>query len=201
MKTSAGLLIAAIALGGCGHVPVIEDGLDLPARRDRLEAISAWTMRGRLAVNTGERAFQGRFEWRQDVDDLMLLVRGPFGASVFEISGSPEFLTLRARGESWQLNDPEVELSQLIGWWLPVTSLNTWLIGLPDKLFESDSAIERDGVLVSLEQRLWQLQYRRYQLAEGLLLPRRIDMSHESLQLRLTVDTWNSLPEASSSLN
>ena len=70
------------------------------------------------------------------------------------MSGPPNRLTVRARGETWQLADPETELSALLGWWLPVTSLRAWLIGLPDPLYESRETIGADGLLHELEQQL-----------------------------------------------
>lgn len=191
MKPALALLGAVIALAGCGTLPVADDGLRYDERRARLESLSGWEMRGRLAVDTGERAFQGRFQWRQDEDRLQLSVRGPFGAGSFEVAGSPQAMTLRARGESWTLVDPETELSDLVGWWVPVASLNAWLLGLPDGLFDARPQFDRDGRLVALEQRLWRLEYGGYELVEGLLVPGSIDMSHDALRLSLTVDDWN----------
>lgn len=190
------LLGTALMLGACVHVPVADDGRGYDERRELLESLSGWEMRGRLAVDTGERAFQGRFAWRQDHDQLALSVRGPFGAGSFEIAGSPEAMTLRARGESWTLVDPETELSDLVGWWVPVGSLGAWLIGVPDRLFDARPQFDPDGQLVALEQRLWRLDYGAYQLSEGVLVPRSIQLSHDALRLSLTVDAWNPIGAA-----
>ena len=194
------LLGTALILSACMHVPVVDDGLGYDERRELLESLPGWEMRGRLAVDTGERAFQGRFAWRQDQDRLALSVRGPFGAGSFEIAGSPEAMTLRARGESWTLVDPETELSDLVGWWVPVGSLGAWLVGVPDRLFEARPQFDPDGQLVALEQRLWRLDYGAYQLSEGVLVPRSIQLSHDALRLSLTVDAWNPAAAASDAL-
>jgi outer membrane lipoprotein LolB len=184
-------LIAALAAWSCAHVPLEEsDGLDFETRRARLEAVERWEMRGRLAVDTGEQAFQGRFQWRQDAGALLLSIRGPFGNSVVEISGSPDALTVRARGETWRMADAEVELSEVLGWWLPVTSLDAWLLGLPDAEFEARTRFAAAGVLATLDQRLWHVDYDGYRLADDVLVPGRIEMRHETLRLRLTVDDW-----------
>ncbi len=190
------LLGAALVLGACIRLPVADDGRGYDERRELLESLSGWEMRGRLAVDTGERAFQGRFAWRQDRDQLALSVRGPFGAGSFEIAGSPEAMTLRARGESWTLVDPETELSDLVGWWVPVGSLGAWLVGVPDRLFDARPQFDPDGQLVALEQRLWRLDYGAYQLSEGVLVPRSIQLSHDALRLSLTVDAWNPIGAA-----
>ena len=177
-------------LGGCAHLQVGEDGLSYPERQARLEAIDAWEMNGRIAINTGESAFQGRFQWHQSAGSIELSIRGPLGAGILQVAGPPERLTVRARGRTWELSDPEPELSALLGWWLPVRSLNAWLLGFSDPMYSSDEEFGPGPALQTLEQRLWQLTYESYQLSEGLLLPRHVGLTHASLELRVTIDRW-----------
>lgn len=188
------LAVVSLAwLGGCAHLPVGEDGLSYPERQARLEAVDTWEMNGRIAIDTGERAFQGRFQWHQSADSIELSIRSPLGAGILEVAGPPDRLQVRARGETWELSDPEPELSALLGWWLPVRSLKAWLLGYSDPLFASKEELGPGRALRSLEQRLWQLTYDSYQLSQGLMLPRRIDLSHGHLELRVIVDRWQPL--------
>jgi outer membrane lipoprotein LolB len=190
------VIAAGLLLSACANLPVGNDGLSLARRQASLDAVPAWEMRGRLAVDTGERAFQGSFSWRQDADALDLAVRGPLGAGVLHVAGTPAELTFTARGETRKLTDPESELSALLGWWLPVASLHAWLLGLPDADYRASTEPGTDGTLAALEQRLWRVAYPAYQLAPlegtpmGVLVPRRIDMQHGELMLRLTIDDW-----------
>jgi outer membrane lipoprotein LolB len=193
---AAASLFAAALLAGCATQPVGTDGRSFDDRRVTLEAIGSWQMRGRLTVDTGDRAFQGRFNWRQDAATLELIVRGPLGQGVLEVAGPPNALTVTARGETRTLADPESELSALVGWWLPIGSLPAWLLGLPDRGFRATTEPGGDGTLAALEQRLWHVAYRAYQLADGadaarsVLVPRRIDLTHADLALHLTIDEW-----------
>ena len=183
-------------LGGCASLPTGTDGLSLAQRREKLESVAAWEMRGRLVVDTGERAFQGSFNWRQRDDALELVVRGPLRNGVLQVSGRPNALTVTARGETRTLTDPETELSELIGWWLPVASLPDWLLGFPDGGFGAVTELGRDGTLAALEQRLWHVAYPAYGLAplaatgEEVLVPSRIDLTNGDLTLKLTIDDW-----------
>ena len=195
-RLACSALLAAALLGGCAHLPTGSDGRNLDQRRGILEAVSAWEMRGRLTVDTGERAVQGRFNWRQDADALELVVRNPLGAGILRVEGPPDAMTVTARGETRTLTDPETELSELVGWWLPVASLRDWLLGFPDRNFRADTVAGADGTLASLEQRLWRVDYPAYGLAatsgtgNQVLVPRRIDMSYGALTLKLTIDDW-----------
>ena len=192
----AALLAVATLLPACATLPVGSDGLSYDERRHALEALDTWEMRGRLAVDMGDRAFQGRFNWRQKADALDLLVRGPLGNGVLQVAGTPNALQVTARGETRTLEDPESELSELLGWWLPVASLPAWLLGLPDEQFRAATEPGADGTLAAIEQRLWHVAYPAYRLtpmtgaANGMLIPRRIDLAHGELKLRLTIDDW-----------
>ncbi len=194
--------IAALLLlvGACASLPEISDGLSLDQRRERLSAIGSWEMRGRIAIDTGEDAYQGRFNWWQDHDELALLIRGPFGAGSVEITGTVDELTVRSRRESWILDDAETELSELLGWWIPVGSLNAWLLGLPDAAYPARTAVS-DGVIDELEQRAWTLDYAEYQNAAGLLVPRTIDLKYGALKLVVTIDDWVNRDEDEPRLN
>jgi outer membrane lipoprotein LolB len=196
MKRRLLSVAAALVLSACATLPTGSDGLSYEARRGALEAVGAWEIRGRLAVDTGERGFQGSFDWRQQADALDLSVRGPLGAGVLQVVGTPSSMMFTARGETRTLTDPERELSALLGWWLPVGSLHAWLLGLTDPGFRASIENGTGGTLAGFEQRLWRISFPTYQLAmlagdgNGVLIPRRIDLAHGDLKLRLTIDDW-----------
>lgn len=193
---AAHALLGAALLGGCASLPTGTDGLSLAQRRATLESVQAWEMRGRLTIDTGDRAGQFRFNWRQDDDALELVVRNPLGAGILRVSGQADALSVTARGETRTLTDPETELSELIGWWLPVASLPNWLLGFPDDGFQATTAVGRDGTLAALDQRLWHVAYPAYGLApiaatgNEILVPSKIDLTHGELTLKLTIDAW-----------
>jgi outer membrane lipoprotein LolB len=190
-------LLALGVLGGCAHLPTGTDGLNLEQRREALQSVGDWEMRGRLTVDTGEDRVQGSFNWRQHDDALELVVRGPLRNGILRVEGPPNAMTVTARGETRTLTDPETELSELVGWWLPVASLPDWLLGFPDRNFRADTVSGADGTLASLEQRRWRVDYPAYGLAatsggtgSEVLVPRRIDMTHGELKVKLTIDDW-----------
>ncbi|HSG63659.1 MAG TPA: lipoprotein insertase outer membrane protein LolB [Gammaproteobacteria bacterium] len=197
MTRRQALVATALALGalsGCAHVRPGDDAMTYAQRRDFLAALDSWELRGRIAIDNGQEAFQGRFQWSQRPDGLALTVRSPLGTSVLRVSGPEDRLTLEARGESRELTDPEYQLSAMLGWWLPVTSFKSWLLGMPDPGYGAREALGADGRLATLQQRLWQLSYASYQLMGGVLLPRRIDLTHEQLEFRVFVDSWAPAP-------
>ncbi len=186
------LIAAALLAAACApRLELEHDGLRFDERRARLAAASSWRMQGRLTIDTGARAAPGRFSWIQEGDVSTLLVRGPLGGGVLEVTGSPDEMVMTARGERRVLTDPEADLSALLGWWMPVESLDAWLLGLPDARYPAETRVGRADVLERLEQRLWRVEYERYQLIDGILVPQRIRMTHETLDVRVTIDDWS----------
>ena len=189
---AAVFLFAAALAAGCRTLPVADDGLAFETRRAELLAAGSWSLRGRLAVETEDsRGFSGSFSWLQRGERSTLTVRGPLGGGVLEVDGTPQEMRLTVRGEEHVLQDPEIDLSTQVGWWIPVESLGEWLRGLPDARFPAVADHRGPaGAITALEQRGWRVDYLEYRLADGLLLPRRLTLAHEGLELRLSVDDF-----------
>jgi outer membrane lipoprotein LolB len=162
-----GLLALA---AGCAHIPVGTDGLSFAERRDRLLALDRWQLQGRIAVDTGERAFQGGFQWLLEPAGISLTVRGPLGAGAVRVEGNADRLLVTTRGE--------------------VQSLRYWLLGLPDPAYAASTEFGRDGVVAELSQRLWDVSYDDYMLAAQVLMPQRIGLRHGELNMRVTLDRF-----------
>ena len=196
MRGRAIALVAALAAAGCAPMALVNDGLDSAQRRARPEAMANWQIDGRLAIDTGKRAFLGRFKWQESDRHLLLAVHGPLGAGSVRIEGTAQDLTVAARGRTWRLTDPEADLSRLVGWWVPVASLDSWLRGLPDADYPARTSRGRYGTLTSLLQRRWQLRFSDYAVKSSVLLPTKIVMANGPLQIKLSVDAFTSAPPA-----
>lgn len=190
------LVGAALVLVGCAHTVLVDDELGYERRQRQLEAISDWSIGGRLTVDTGERGYQARFSWQQHDGELELEVRGLLGARSFRIEGDETRLTVQSRGETEVLTDPELQLSEMLGWWLPVTSVEHWLLGRPDPDYPADTVRGTFDTLSMLNQREWAIRYEEYQVADGRLIPRHIVLSDAPLTLQLFVTDWESAADA-----
>lgn len=191
MKSGAALSGAALLLLGCVHTAAIDDGLGFAERQARIEAVDDWSLGGQLIIDTGERRDRMRIVWEQQGERLRLTVRGlVIGAGSVRIEGDAGRLVIEARGEARVLDDPEVGLMEELGWWLPVTSLEHWLLGLPDPGFPARTDYGPAGAVETLRQRDWRIDYEEYQLAGGLLVPRSLRLTHQALDLRLSGISW-----------
>ncbi|MGD2167990.1 MAG: lipoprotein insertase outer membrane protein LolB [Gammaproteobacteria bacterium] len=191
--------VAALLLGGCATPPAdtaAPPDLSFAERELQLRAVPSWEMRGRIAVDTGSDAWQGRFTWWQDTDALRVFIRGPLNTRPVEISGNGDALTVRVQRETRILDDPESQLSELLGWWLPITSLPNWLLGLPDDRYPAATMVLANARLSTLAQRAWQLEYGEYAHQDFAQIPASIRLTNAPLELIVTIDAWNPLSSA-----
>jgi outer membrane lipoprotein LolB len=184
MKRRLALGLMLMWLASCSHTPPRQASLPLAD-------LDAWQMRGRIAVARGKEGFNGRFVWHQDLGTMLLRIRGPLGVGGIEVSGAPGRYTVLHRGETLSLDDPETELSALVGWWLPVNSLSAWLRALPDENFPFEAERDAEGQLVRLEQRGWRAEYPSYRQREAHLLPERILLNNGEVRVRVVVDKFD----------
>lgn len=195
MKLRLAVVSFGLLLSGCARLPVLEDDrLGFIGRQDELEAIAAWDMLGGIAIDDGERAYQARFDWWQRDDELELFVRNRLpGTPRLRVTGNRQSLRVESRGDTEVLTDPEIQLSEMLGWWLPVTSAEHWLLGRPDPDFPSQSTAGEFDTLRTLNQRDWSISYEEYQLAEGRLIPRRMILTWAPLELTIRILDWESV--------
>jgi len=189
------MILALTALGaGCVTPPerAPMTGVDWLERREMLQEIEEFRMEGRLSLNTGRRGYSGTVSWEQNDDIVDFRFRGPFGFGGFRIHGDPEQLRVKTTaGDELLLRDPEREMTERFGWSLPVHSMRYWILGVPDPALPASEVPGEDGPLESLEQSGWLLLYDSYSEAEGLLLPRRLDMERGEVRIRVMADRWN----------
>ena len=193
MRAQTALGTLALALTACARLPVLDDGLGFEQRQSELGAIADWDIRGGIAVDDGERAYQARFTWQQRGEELELVVRSRVpGTRSFRIAGDETRIAVESRGETQILTDPELQLSEMLGWWMPVNSAEHWLLGRPDPDFPTATSPGTNDTLASLDQRDWRVAYDEYQMAEGRLVPRVIRLAHAPLELTLRILDWES---------
>lgn len=184
MKLLAGLL-AVLLLAGCAAIPA-------PGSSHSAAAISAWQLNGRVSLTRGEEGWHAGLYWQEQADAFQLRISGPLGQGGFQLGGDGHGVVLvDADGQTFAAQDADALLAQVTGWQLPVMGLRYWIRGLPEPAAGRARATrDESGQLRRLEQSGWAINYKRYQIVDGISLPDNLQLVHDDVSVRIVIDQW-----------
>lgn len=192
---NARLAACAVALLAAGCATLPPGAGDWPARREALQALTGWTLTGRVAVAAGGEGFSGGLRWRQDGSRTDIDMRGPLGGTALAIRVDGDALTVTgADGKTMDGEEARRATADYVGAPLPLPQLRFWLVGAPAPGSAFRETLGADARLAALEQAGWQVRYTRYAAAGRQVLPERIELCAGDVRLRLAVSAWRFEP-------
>lgn len=162
----------------------------------QLAGIEQFSIQGRIGVQTNSKGFSGSLQWQhnRNSDDINLF--SPLGSQVANIRKTPDQVILKdASGKQFSAIDAETLTQQTLGWKLPLKGLTDWAIGRPAQSPIQSSSWNEQGQLIRLEQDGWNIEYDNYQQQGAYILPGKIYLKSDKLNLKLLVEKWNNQAE------
>ncbi|HRE30494.1 MAG TPA: lipoprotein insertase outer membrane protein LolB [Candidatus Berkiella sp.] len=161
----------------------------------QLDAINQWQAEGRLAVTQGNKGGNASFVWQQQGDFYQIKIFGPFGAKSAYIIGSPHHVELKeANGKVSTARTPEALLNKVAGWHVPLSGLRYWMRGTPVSQVKVNSKQFNDkGLLASLEQQGWHVEYQEYHRSAFAPLPSKILLTNGQVKVKMIINDWKQL--------
>ncbi len=186
------LLLPLLLLAGCATAPLTPEGADAWLRRQaQVAALDTWTLQGRFSLTLENEAWHANLHWQEQSGRYTLRVSTPLGQGAALIEGGPGAVTIQLPdGTRDEAPDAETLLTRHLGWQLPVDGLQWWIRGLPAPATSYRPGFDAEGRLERLEQDGWRIDYREYTTVDGLLLPRKVFLTRDRLDLRLVVSEW-----------
>ena len=195
------LLFLAQILGACATTPPAEEQPLVPPSSEQVRAwhqhlqsvnqITAWSLAGRIVVNTEEDGWNGELYWSQRADGYGIQFSAPFGQGAFQLDGSVKGVEMRfSDGKTFQAADAESLLVEQLGWHLPLAGFQYWVTGIPTPESASVLNYGPDGRLASLQQDQWKVTYPEYSAIGGVMMPRKVFLENHELSVRLVIDRW-----------
>jgi outer membrane lipoprotein LolB len=190
---------AAILLlvGGCATGPRPQPNENESARREALQALAAWSFRGRVAVAAGNDGFSGGLQWQQSGSNAEVSLHGPLGGEALRIHvDGANYVVETPDGASYDGESAQRLLAQRIGASrpLPIQDMRYWLIGVPAPGTPHEETLGTDQRLLSLTQSGWLIRYGTFESVGAYSLPQRIEMTTEGLRLRVAATDWQLPP-------
>ncbi|HEY9210523.1 MAG TPA: lipoprotein insertase outer membrane protein LolB [Methylotenera sp.] len=187
---------------GCVSVPATKTEPSTTAQALRaqhlqqLASIQQFSIQGRIGVQTNGKGFSGSLQWQHNNAEDIIDLYSPLGSQVASIKKTADQVTLTdSSGKSFSAADAETLTQQTLGWKLPLTGLSDWSIGRPTQSPIQSSSWNEQGLLTNLDQDGWKIEYDNYAQQDAYMLPGKIFLKSDKLNLKLLVEKWNSLEQ------
>lgn len=188
-----------LALAGCAVAPTAPPASSasqtLKAQHlQKLANIRQFTLQGRIGVQTNSKGFSGSLQWQHNSQDDEIALYSPLGSQVASISKTPDQVTLiDSSGKIYTAVDAETLTQDTLGWKLPLAGLADWSIGRPTASPVQNSVWNELGLLTNLDQDGWKIEYSNYEQQGDYMLPGKIFLKSDKLNLKLLVEKWHQL--------
>lgn len=189
---ASGFCLLLILLSGCAQRPLRPE--THTEHHPAAAAPSHWRLEGKLAVTDGRESGSGRLTWAQQGDEYTIVMRAPVSGQSWRLSGNDGYSQLEGvRPAPVVGNSAQQLLRRELGWEMPVGEMANWIfaVGLSDRAITHRDA---QGAPLKVRDSGWQLEYRDWQLADGVRYPRRITARRGEYQVRLAIQRWRRVP-------
>ena len=138
---------------------------------------SSWTLVGKRAYALEENT-SANLDWNQTPYYFRMLISGPFGGGRSVLEGREGRFSLTTSEGRFEAETPEALMEEQLGWSLPVRAMPDWVRGLPGDHASYQLETDELGFPSHLQQYGWEIDYRDWEQAEGMWLPRRLVMNY-----------------------
>lgn len=179
------MLLGTLLLGGCATPP-----LRLPAASMTQQAPEVFELNGRIGVRHEGQGFSGNLSWRHRANEDEIQLRSPLGQTVARIERKSEIVTLETQDGHYTAKSPAELTEQVLGWRLPLEGMQYWVLAHPSPDGMAETERDESMRITRLRQQEWVIEYMDYRMEGKYVLPSRIVMRNDTLELKLVVDSW-----------
>lgn len=194
LAARVGVLMLLAALSACAVKAPRVDGDWRPVQGLEPADVRNFQLAGRLAVSDGRDGGSAGFLWTQRGDRFEVELRQPVSQRTWRLSGDHHGALLEG-GDDGPRRGPSAEalLQEMLGWQVPVASLQAWVRGLASDDSPAQELVrDEQGRLSRLAQDGWQVEYRDW-LGDSDW-PLRINASRPPYSVRLVIRDWAAEP-------
>lgn len=195
MRSFFWLFLFLPILNACTSVDLKEPGFEnRPAYQQRaglLNAVEAWGLVGKISLDDGDRGGSGKLRWNVEPGQSELSFHGAMGRGAWRLHSGPEGASLQmADGTEQSAANVNELIADNVGWPVPLDALHWWARGLAAPGFAENEEIGPGGLLISLNQFGWQVNFTRYAAVKGIELPVRLNAKRNDYRVKLAINRW-----------
>ena len=183
------LAFVLIFLSGCAGNPALRK-ID-PDRAIPLSDLNHWQLNARVAITTPEDNVTASLNWQKDQLLFDFFLSGPFGVTIAHLIQQENSASLKIPDTDKLTHyDAERLLQQTLGWDFPIHALSYWVKGLPSGQPGEVVSYNDKGQISKISLDQWQIDFSKYRLYQGYLLPKMIKATHPNISLKVVAKKW-----------
>lgn len=155
-----------------------------------VQAEAPFAFNGRVAIKHDGENSSANLRWVHSAKEDEILLFAPLGQTVARIHRDAQGVTLEESGKQYFAQDAEGLTRRVLGWELPLSGLQYWVVAMPAHDGAADIQRDANGQIAVLRQDGWKIDYSRYASPDKNGLPLRLVLQREKLEIRLLIDEW-----------
>ena len=180
------LWLLPLGLLGCASAPPAPPSVTHPAQAEH----APFVMSGRIAVKHDGGRSSATVRWTHSAGADEILLFAPLGQTVARIHREGQRVMLDTPDKHYVAQDAGELTQQVLGWRLPLSDLQYWILALPAPAGTFDIERDGNGQISILWQHGWTVSYTRYATPAPDSLPLRLVLQREGLEIQLLIDEW-----------
>ena len=189
------LFFLVLTLNACTSVSVKDpDFVNKEIYEDRtsqLNATGVWGLVGKISLDDGDDGGSGRLQWSVEPGHSELDFHGAMGRGAWHLQiGQDGVLLKMADGTEQAADDVNDLIQDRMGWPIPLDALQWWVRGLVAPGVIESETYGSEGLLTSLRQFGWDVDFKRYASVDGVELPVRLNATNDNYRVKLAISRW-----------
>jgi len=156
-----------------------------------LAAMVEWGLTGKISLDDGDQGGSGKLQWDVGPGQSELGFHGAMGRGAWHLKVGPKGAWLRmADGTEQTAADVNDLIREYVGWPVPLDALQWWARGLAAPGVIDNEQYGPEGLLLSLRQFGWKVDFSRYDSVGDIELPVRLNATRNNYRVKLAISSW-----------
>lgn len=188
-------LFLLLFFNACTGVPVKQAGSAnqqaYQQRAQQLSVFSEWGLKGKISLDDGDQGGSGKLRWSAEAGNSELDFHAALGRGAWHLQIGPgQALLTQANGDEQSATSVNALMQDRMGWPIPVEALQWWVRGLVAPGAIEDQQIDPEGLLASLQQFGWSVEFGRYDTSGVVAMPKRLKATMGKYRVKLAISRW-----------
>ena len=188
-------LVASIAVAGCQSNPVVVTDETIASRDARLGDLKPWRALGSLVVDSEQQGvLNASFTWEATAEGFDIHLIGPLGLKTYRITENTDGARVTGEDQEYFGDSAEILLQEVLGVRVPLKNMQDWVVGLQGRATNAERdklGRIRNMLVTDADQARWKVNFQRYAAVDELELPKRILVSGDDVEIKLSIRSWS----------